>query len=168
MKLYTGGAWQGQDVLARQENPEGPFFEDFHETVRRAVLSEGQDPRVFAEDFCAAHPDAIVIANEGHEDHKFYEGDLVILNIIPEEGYILDEITLDGINQAVIIDEDRDNAQFTMPKDDVTVIATFKEMPSEGFENIDASTKAVKFFVNGKLLIKRGDKVFDAKGQIVE
>ena len=52
MKLYTGGAWQGQDVLARQENPEGPFFEDFHETVRRAVLSEG------------AHPDAIVIANE--------------------------------------------------------------------------------------------------------
>lgn len=64
MKLYTGGAWQGQDVLARQENPEGPFFEDFHETVRRAVLSEGQDPRVFAEDFCAAHPDAIVIANE--------------------------------------------------------------------------------------------------------
>ena len=64
MKLYTGGAWQGQDVLARQENPEGPFFEDFHETVRRAALSEGLDPRVFAEDFCAAHPDAIVIANE--------------------------------------------------------------------------------------------------------
>ena len=64
MKLYIGGAYQGQDDLARKENPEGLFFADFHETVRRAVLADGKDPRVFAEDFCEAHPDAVVIADE--------------------------------------------------------------------------------------------------------
>lgn len=41
MKLYIGGAYQGQEELARRENPEGVFFPDFHETVREAVLKGG-------------------------------------------------------------------------------------------------------------------------------
>ena len=32
--------------------------------IRRAVLEAHQDPREFARQFCAAHPDAIVVANE--------------------------------------------------------------------------------------------------------
>ena len=64
MKLYIGGAWQGQEELARHENPEGAIFSDFHETIRAAVLTDGLDPREFARHFCAAHPDAVVVANE--------------------------------------------------------------------------------------------------------
>ncbi len=64
MKLYIGGAYQGQEELARQENPSAELFPDFHETIRKAVLIDGQEPRAFAEQFCTEHPDAVVAANE--------------------------------------------------------------------------------------------------------
>ena len=64
MKLYIGGAWQGQEELARAENPAGELFCDFHETIREAVLAHGQEPRSFARAFCEAHPEAVVVANE--------------------------------------------------------------------------------------------------------
>lgn len=64
MKLYIGGVYQGQEELARAENPVLPCYPDFHEAIRRAVLEAHQDPREFARQFCAAHPDAIVVANE--------------------------------------------------------------------------------------------------------
>ena len=64
MKLYIGGAYQGQEELARQENPAAEIFPDFHEAIRKAVLAEGQDPRSFAEQFCEEHPEAVVTANE--------------------------------------------------------------------------------------------------------
>ena len=64
MKLYIGGAYQGQDELARAENPGCELFLDFHERIRGAVLNEGREPRAFAEAFCAAHPHAVIVANE--------------------------------------------------------------------------------------------------------
>ena len=63
MKLYIGGAYQGQNELAGSENPGAACFLDFHETVRAAV-SGGEEPRVFAERFCREHPDAVIAANE--------------------------------------------------------------------------------------------------------
>ena len=64
MKLYVGGAYQGQNELARQENPGKALYPDFHETIRSAVIAEGQEPLAFAEQFCTDHPDAVVSANE--------------------------------------------------------------------------------------------------------
>ena len=64
MKLYIGGAYQGQEELARLENPESTIFTDFHETIRAAVLTDKLEPREFARQFCAQHPDAIIVANE--------------------------------------------------------------------------------------------------------
>ena len=64
MKLYIGGAYQGQAELARQENPGMELYPDFHETVREAVVTGGLEPRAFAEQFCRDHPDAVVSANE--------------------------------------------------------------------------------------------------------
>ena len=64
MKLYIGGAWQGQEELARRENPQGVIWSAFHETIRKEVLTKGQDPLAFAEHFCSEHPDDIVVANE--------------------------------------------------------------------------------------------------------
>ncbi|MBQ7886167.1 MAG: bifunctional adenosylcobinamide kinase/adenosylcobinamide-phosphate guanylyltransferase [Clostridia bacterium] len=63
MKLYIGGAYQGQNELARTENPGAACFLDFHETIRAAV-NAGGEPRAFAAEFCAEHPDAVIAANE--------------------------------------------------------------------------------------------------------
>lgn len=81
MKLYIGGVYQGQDELAQAENPGGEFYPDFHETIRRAMLTAGHEPREFARQFCREHPDAIVVANEvgagvvpmAREDRAFRE-----------------------------------------------------------------------------------------------
>ena len=63
MKLYIGGAWQGQEELARGENPGAEILCEFHERVREAV-GRGKDPRRFAERVCAEKPDAVIVANE--------------------------------------------------------------------------------------------------------
>ncbi len=63
MKLYIGGAYQGQEELARLENEGAEIFCDFHETIR-GVLARGEDAREFARAFCAEHPQAVVVCNE--------------------------------------------------------------------------------------------------------
>ena len=64
MKLYLGGAWQGQAELAADENPGEEIFFDFHETIRSAVLEDGLEACAFAERFVLEHPSAVVVANE--------------------------------------------------------------------------------------------------------
>ncbi len=64
MKLYIGGAYQGQEDLARRENPDCEIYSDFHEIIRSAVFDNGQEAREFAWCFCRMHPDAIVVSNE--------------------------------------------------------------------------------------------------------
>ena len=64
MKLYIGGAYQGQEELARKENSGAPVFPDFHETIRREVLKGGLDARAFAEQFSREHPDAVIASDE--------------------------------------------------------------------------------------------------------
>ena len=81
MKLYVGGVCQGQEKMARSENPGCEVFADFHETIRSNVLQDGQEPREFAQRFCEKHPDAVVVANEvgagvvpmNREDRAFRE-----------------------------------------------------------------------------------------------
>ena len=63
MKLYIGGAYQGQYELALDENKGAEIINDFHELVREA-LDRGEDPRAFAEQICVQKPDAVVVANE--------------------------------------------------------------------------------------------------------
>lgn len=63
MKLYIGGAYQGQQELAVQENPASEIVSDFHEQVR-AAIARGEDPRAFAAQLCAQKPVAVIVANE--------------------------------------------------------------------------------------------------------
>ena len=60
MKLYIGGAHQGQEELARRENPGVEIIPDFH------ILLKGfqGDPHAFAEDFFREHSNAVVVADE--------------------------------------------------------------------------------------------------------
>lgn len=59
MKLYVGGLCQGQEELARRENPGAEIFPAFEERLR-----DVENPQAYARAFCAAHPDAVVVANE--------------------------------------------------------------------------------------------------------
>ena len=63
MKLYIGGAYQGQLELARAENPDALILADFHMAVQEA-LRRGEDAHAFAQRIIAAHPDAVIVANE--------------------------------------------------------------------------------------------------------
>ncbi len=63
MKLYVGGAFQGQEELARAENPGAQIFPDFHETIREKI-HEGADLRMFAHQMISAYPEAVFVANE--------------------------------------------------------------------------------------------------------
>ena len=63
MKLYIGGAYQGQAELAHSENPGAVILDDFHEAVREA-MSRGEDPRAFARRVIETQPDAVIVANE--------------------------------------------------------------------------------------------------------
>lgn len=63
MKLYIGGAYQGQEELAVRENPKAELIPDFHEKVREAIL-KGEDPKAFAQKLCLEKPDAVIVANE--------------------------------------------------------------------------------------------------------
>lgn len=63
MRLYIGGAFQGQDELARKENPDAEIFFDFHDAVREAVLN-GQDSREFAREICEKQPNVVIVADE--------------------------------------------------------------------------------------------------------
>ncbi len=63
MKLYIGGAYQGQEELAVRENPGAEIIPDFHEKVREAIL-KGEDPKEFARKICRDKPNAVLVANE--------------------------------------------------------------------------------------------------------
>ena len=60
MKLYIGGAYQGQEELARRENPGAEIIPDFHLLLK----NHDGDPRAFAEDFFHQHPGAVAVADE--------------------------------------------------------------------------------------------------------
>lgn len=63
MKLYVGGAFQGQEELARRENPDAEIVADFHEVVRDA-LRNGENGADVANRLLREHPDAVVVSNE--------------------------------------------------------------------------------------------------------
>ncbi len=63
MKLYIGGAYQGQEELAISENSGAAIMPDFHEEVREAIM-KGEDPREFARRVCLEKPDAVIVSNE--------------------------------------------------------------------------------------------------------
>lgn len=106
---------------------------------------------------------AIIEPNEGN---KYEAGAEVRLSVTPDEGYELEAISLEGIDLAIQVVDGV--ASFNMPAQDVTVLATFKQSSGQGFDNIDASMKATKRIINGKLFIEKNGKLYDAQGAMVK
>lgn len=103
---------------------------------------------------------------EPNEGNKYAEGAEVRLSVTPDEGYELEAISLEGIDLAIPVVDGV--ASFHMPAQNVTVLATFKQTSGQGFDNIDASMKATKRIINGKLFIEKNGKLYDAQGAMVK
>ena len=63
MKLYIGGCHQGQEELARRENPGCEIITGFH-TMVREWLADGSDALVNTAVLCEKHPQAVIISDE--------------------------------------------------------------------------------------------------------
>ena len=103
---------------------------------------------------------------EPNEGNKYAEGAEVRLSVTPDEGYELESISLEGIELVIPVVDGV--ASFNMPAQNVTVLATFKQAGGQGFDNIDASMKATKRIINGKLFIEKNGKLYDAQGAMVK
>lgn len=98
---------------------------------------------------------------EPNAENKYAEGTEVRLSVTPDEGYEVETVKLEALNEEIPVVDGV--ATFNMPAQDVVVLATFKEA-SQGFDNIDASLKATKRIINGKLFIEKNGKTFDITG----
>ena len=55
----------------------------------------------------------------------FFKGELVMLSIDPDEGYMLSTLSVNGTSAAVAVGED--TYTFAQPEENVTVTATFEK-----------------------------------------
>ena len=62
MKLYIGGLCQGQEALARRENPGAALLTEFHTVIRE--LAAGEDTQAYAQRLCAEQPELVVVSDE--------------------------------------------------------------------------------------------------------
>lgn len=63
MKLYVGGAWQGQTELARHENPDAVILTDFHLTIR-SKMKKGEDIPAYINSLFNSMPDCVIVCDE--------------------------------------------------------------------------------------------------------
>ena len=66
MKLYIGGLCQGQEALARRENPGAALLTEFH-TVIREKLAAGEDTLAYTQRLCAEQPELVVVSESKEE-----------------------------------------------------------------------------------------------------
>lgn len=92
-----------------------------------------------------------------------YPGETVVLTATPADGYKVSAVTVNSEELTPV----ESVYSFTMPVQEVTVAATFKEA-SQGFENTQAGTKAVKVMRDGKLFIEKNGVLYNAQGVIVK
>lgn len=106
-----------------------------------------------------------VVAKVGEETATTASmGKTVILTVTPDGGYQIASVKYnDGEDHVLELVDSK--YSFTMPAKDVTVSATFSV--TTAIDNTADEAKAVKFFENGQLLIRRGDKVYNATGQLI-
>lgn len=96
-----------------------------------AFVMPGQNTEVSAEFILADDSTYIVTISESitngwvvPDKYQAKAGDTITLTITPAEGYELEAISLEGIDLAIIVNGN--TATFVMPKQNVTVLATFK------------------------------------------
>ena len=107
-----------------------------------------------------------VTANWDNKKYRTPVGALVTLTVTPEEGYVCTSLTWNG---TPLHDEvEGQPITFTMPAEEVEVVATFDTNFPTSVESSKAEKKAVKFIENGQLIIIKNGVKYDALGQIVK
>ena len=99
---------------------------------------------------------------------KAKAGETITLTITPAEGYKLGELIVTyGEDNAAV--EVSGGYTFTMPEDDVTIVATFIEDISTAIGNISDTSKANgKYLKDGKVIIYRNDTKYSINGNVIK
>lgn len=63
MKIYVGGAYQGQSELARYENPNAEIIDRFQERIRE-LIERGEDVAGYLDQLLKEHPSAVIVSDE--------------------------------------------------------------------------------------------------------
>ena len=107
-----------------------------------------------------------VTANWDNKKYRTPVGALVTLTVTPEEGYVCTSLTWNG---TPLHDEvEGQPITFTMPAEEVEVVAAFDTDFPTTIENGEAETKVVKFMENGQLMIRKNGVVYNAQGAVVK
>ena len=92
-------------------------------------------------------------------DH-FVKGDELVINAYAAPGYKLETLTVNGDNFT-------NGETYKVGTEDIVIVATFVKDSGTAIDNTEAGVKAVKMIENGVLIIRRGDKSFNAQGQLI-
>ncbi len=108
---------------------------------------------------------SITASWEGKTDKKVNVpvGATVTLTLTPDDGYKVASVTVNGGDPLTVSEN---TATFTMPAAAANVVATFSV--ATAIDNTADEIKAVKFFENGQLFIRRGEKVYTITGEEVK
>lgn len=90
-----------------------------------------------------------------------FPGEEVVLDITSNEGYAVNNITVNGI--ALVQSAPAAPISFTMPAEDATVTATFGDTAT-GVENAETGVQAQKVIRDGQVMILRDGKLFTTTG----
>jgi|GEM_PF-3093458 len=115
---------------------------------------------------CAEAENGTVTLSDGKSKGTFSEGDKVVLIVTPAEGYKTISLTWNGT--ALYEATPGAELSFTMPAENVEVVAVFGTDFPTGIDNSKVDTKAVKVIRNGQLLIEKNGMFYNAQGTIVK
>lgn len=111
---------------------------------------------------CAEAENGKVEVTWPNKKYRTPVSETVTITATPAEGYEIASVTVDG----ELLEAVEGAYSFVMPAKEVTVAATFSIVTA--LENVDASKKAVKVVIDGQLYIKKGDKLYNALGSMIQ
>lgn len=91
---------------------------------------------------------------------KFVRNDELKIEAFAAAGYKLETLTVNGADFT-------NGDTYKVGTEDIVIEATFVKDSGTAIDNTEAGVKAVKLIENGVLIIRRGDKSFNAQGQLI-
>ena len=151
----------GEATITAQSvaTPEGAYMTTFAQLILTVTDA------TYAVNFAAPTNGTLVVVDKGTGDPvadgaKFVKGDELQITAAPNAGYKLETLTVNGV--------DFENGEvYEVGTEDITIVATFVKDSGTAIDNTEAGVKAVKMIENGVLIIRRGDKSFNAQGQLI-
>ena len=151
----------GEATITAQSvaTPEGAYMTTFAQLILTVTDA------TYAVNFAAPANGTLVVFDKGTGDPvadgaKFVKDDELVINAYAASGYKLETLTVNGDNFT-------NGDTYKVGTKDIVIVATFVKDSGTAIDNTEAGVKAVKMIENGVLIIRRGDKSFNAQGQLI-